>query len=622
MSQLSPLDIAVPPSGVQTALRGQLESLRTQMLEVSERLNALSLPARLPPEILLEIFLTHAARVQKNQLDRVLSDGKLAEKVSSYYQWIYVAHVCRRWREVALSCTEFKAYHVFEMWTAPQGSLFWGHDLRVLGDIPHSFIYHQNTVDRCEHCVPKSLAALGLDHIKDFLPRIQHLAIIIEGDDGTKALWESLGAAAETLESLRIGLRGGAWVYHTKEFGSRFTIPDQLFASCTPRLRTLTASYVSFSWSNTLLCPSLQHLEIIGHPGYEPITDMATFIAALSRLVSLETLVLNCAPAIGQPFGCIAHLQKLRFLQLSTTLAKAALVLAHLHLPAFTTISIRFSSRGHDISREALESLKQSLARLMKDTPLRTMSWLVPPTGTQACVRVPIQHRLSSIRAWADNKVDLEQLWAPRPDVTPRLTIAENCAAIVPALLPYLPLLDLNAVQIVGPIPSNTEWWLQRLMGAPNISFLQVTGRVGYRLGRPLSTNILPPDVRVTISTGTVASVPMPRLRTIRYVRVQFPPPRRLSDYIDPWRGLLGEWCCDNSEFLDGRWGPRGIDVQDLVHGLQKRRTLGADPIERVEFVECAHMKLSHMQPLLRQELTVVFDGAVLATGMRGSTSI
>ena len=258
----------------QTKLRDQLESLRIQMLEVSEQLNALSLPAKLPPEILLEIFLTHAARVQKNQLDRVLSDGKRVGKVSSYYQWIHVAHVCRRWREVALSCTEFKAYHVFETWTVPYHTLFWGVDTRALGDIPHSIVYHQNTTDRCQRCVPRSLSELGLDHIDEFLPRIKHLAIIIEDDEGTQALWESLGVAAETLESLRIGLRGSSWVYHTKEFESRFTIPDRLFTSCTPRLRTLTMSYVSFSWSNTLLCSSLQHLEITGHPGHEPTTEI------------------------------------------------------------------------------------------------------------------------------------------------------------------------------------------------------------------------------------------------------------------------------------------------------------------------------------------------------------
>ncbi|KAH9894407.1 hypothetical protein C8Q73DRAFT_745908 [Cubamyces lactineus] len=610
MSRFGPLEIAARPSGAQAALRGRLEDLRAQMLEVSERLNVLSLPARLPPEILLEIFLTHAARVQKNQLDRVLSDGKRARKVSSYYKWIYVAHVCRHWREVALSCTEFKAYHVFDAWTVPYDTLFWGHDPRALGDIPHSIVYHQNSTDRCDRCVPKSLSQLGLDHIDDFLPRIKHLAIIIEDDEGTRALWECLSAAAETLESLRIG--GGAWVYHTMEFGSRFTIPDQLFASCTPRLRTLTTSYVSFSWSNALLCPSLQHLEITGHQGHEPTTDMATFIGALTRLVSLETLIMDCAPVIGQPSGLVAHLQRLRLFQLSTTLDQAATLLTHLHLPTFTTISIRFTRHAHHIPPEALSSLSQSLSRLMKDTPLRSMSWNVPPRGLAMFVGVSESNRPSSIRAWTDTKVDLQQLWALGSDVLPRLTIAEETDAIVPALLPFLRLPALTALQIVGPISSNEEW-SRKFAGAPNVSLLQVTGRVGYRLGRNLKMSTLPLDVQTSTYAGAAASVVMPHLRTIRYVQVRFPPPRRPSDFRSPRGGKPGECCCDNVEFVDGRWGPRGIDVQDLVNGLQTRLTLGADPIERVEFVECAHMKLSHMQSLLREDLTVVFDGVFLA---------
>ncbi|KAJ8457529.1 hypothetical protein ONZ51_g11477 [Trametes cubensis] len=612
MSQPISLDTAAQPSGTQAKLRDQLESLRIQMLEVSEQLNALSLPAKLPPEILLEIFLTHAARVQKNQLDRVLSDGKRVGKVSSYYQWIHVAHVCRRWREVALSCIEFKAYHVFETWTVPYYTLFWGVDTRALDDIPHSIVYHQNTTDRCQRCVPRSLSELGLDHIDEFLPRIKHLAIIIEDDEGTQALWESLGVAAETLESLRIGLRGSSWVYHTKEFESRFTIPDRLFTSCTPRLRTLTMSYVSFSWSNTLLCSSLQHLEITGHPGHEPTTDMATFIATLSRLTSLETLVMDCAPVIGQPFGFVAYLQRLRLLQLSTTLDQAAMLVAHLHLPPFTTITIRFSKQTHHISLEALSSFSQSLSRLTKDTPLRSMSWNVPPRGMALFVGLSESHRPSSIRAWTNTKVDLEQLWAPRSDVYPRLTIAEETDAIVPALLPFLRLPALTALQIIGPIPSNEEW-SRKFVGAPNVSLLQVVGRVGYRLGRSLSTNILPPDAQTSTGVGAASSVAMPHLRAIRYFQVRFPPPRAPSDFRKLCASKSAEYCCDSAEFVDGRWGPRGIDLQDLVRGLRMRRTLGADPIERVEFLECAHMKLSHMEPLLREDLTVVFDGVSLA---------
>lgn len=100
----------------------------------------------------------------------------------------------------------------------------------------------------------------------------------------------------------------------------------------------------------------------------------------------------------------------------------------------------------------------------------------------------------------------------------------------------------------------------------------------------------------------------MPHLRFIQFVRVTFPPPRRsFHDALDM------ECWCDRCECLNGIRGKRGIDVRNLAQGLLTRRQLGATEIDRIEFVDCPHLKLSHMRPLLRVGRPVFFDGILLS---------
>ncbi|EIW61793.1 uncharacterized protein TRAVEDRAFT_44613 [Trametes versicolor FP-101664 SS1] len=596
MYQPSPLSVVPPPNQAQAALSAQLAILNAQALEISRAFNALSLPAKLPPEILSEIFLTHAVRVQQAHLDSILSDRDFAAKVRSYYKWIYVAHVCRHWREVALSCAEFKAFAVFESWTVPDYKLF-DSDLKLWGPYPLTVVYHQNDwfTPRCPRCRdPRHVSSIALDRMRGLLARrIKHLAIIIESDFGTLDLWKRLARRpAESLETLRIGLRGEAWTYHTADRASMLTIPDELFASSTPRLRSLSTSYVSFSWTNTLLCPSLQHLEVTAHPGYSPSTDFAEFISALTTLPLLESLVLDSLPDMGPSIDAVAHLPRLRLLQVTSVMDRVTFLLSHLRLPPSTSVSMTLDI--HQVNTPtAFGTFAQEVSKLFKETPPHTMSWSIPDTG-YAGEFPQISDQGSRLKTWGKTVAAPQDLWVQNPDIAPRLSLKLRGTKDVIRLLHHVPLTRLEALHVIGPMPSS-EHWTQHFAAASDLRLLRVTGRVGYQLGTALS--------RVVDRVG----VAMPRLRALEFANVRFPPPLDPDDYQ-----YAEVCCCDDCEYSHNRWGKRGIDVRDLVRGLRGRRAQGAQDVERISFLGCRFMKMSHMQPLLRERSTVVFDGVVL----------
>ncbi|CDO74621.1 hypothetical protein BN946_scf184325.g8 [Trametes cinnabarina] len=578
------------------------------MLEISSRLNALSLPATLPPEILLEIFLIHAARVQKERLDDIYSDCERAHRVPSYFKWIRVAHVCRYWREVALSSSDFKAFCVYEAFATPDDhrgpfslpSAFWD-------QFPHTVIVHQNMDYSCPRCVRDYVDTIAHEYVCEYSESIKSLAIIIETDDFTSDLWDSMRhAAGDTVESLRIGLRGEAWTYHTSEVGSRLTIPDGLFGSCTPRLRSLTTSHVSFSFANSLLCPSLRHLEITAHQGHRPPQDMQDLIFALDNLSFLETLVVEGLPGIGEPFTGEAHLPRLDLLRISSRMEQAAFFLSRLRLPP--TASLVIGLDGSTTSNAAsptstptsisVPALTEVLTKFLHVAPPRCMSWDIPPRSSlhsdgQSCLRV-----------WAAAYPPVDDLWVSKPDVAPRLTITDKTYHATLAVLGALELPSLTALYVNGPMPSK-EAWAGAFVGAPNISLLRVTGRVGFQLGSSLSLEIMDDTDDEGHSPKACA---LPHLQTIQFVDVPFPPHTK----IDWHPFLLDDTGSDGVEFLDNRWGKRGIDVKDFVRGLRRRRELGADPLERIEFIDCRNMKMTHLRPLLREDVAVVFDGAPL----------
>ncbi|KAI9066400.1 hypothetical protein FKP32DRAFT_1589675 [Trametes sanguinea] len=561
-------------------------------------MNALSLPATLPPEILLEIFLTHAARVQREHLDRAYKVPGYEGRALSYFRWIRVAHVCRFWREVALSSIEFKAYLLFEAWTVPHMYGPFDTPLEFWCEHPHTVVFHKNMEYDCPRCTWDYADTIGIEHLGNYAELVKHLAIVIENDDFMFSLWDSLrGAAWSNLDSLRIGLRGEAWTYHTSEFASRLTLPDDLFAGGAPRLRSLTTSHVSFSFASSILCPSLRHLEITAHPGHQAHRDMEDLVSTLKNLQLLETLTMDSLPDIvGISFTGEAYLPRLGLLQITTEFERAAAFLSRVRFPA--TTSVVFTLKTTTECPSPTPALIGELSKIAKAAPLCTASWRIPPSESGLC------EGYSSLRAWPVVRPPVDELWVSKPDVAPRLTINVNSHRLIIEVVGALDLPHVTSLHLKGSMPSN-EGWTRAFQRAPNIALLRVTGRVGFQLGTGLGGAMMgdPAD--------RGSRVALPHLRTIQFVDVPFPPLHK-GNPIYFFR-LEQNVCCERYELTQRRAGRRGIDVKDLARGLQRRRLLGADTLERVEFVNCPNMKMTHMRQLLREDVQVVFDGQLLA---------
>lgn len=83
-------------ANARTALENQIETHAKQIIELKGRINGLALTARLPPEILSEIFTIVATDLYHS---RRWGHYGLAHA----YKWISLTHVCRAWREIALN---------------------------------------------------------------------------------------------------------------------------------------------------------------------------------------------------------------------------------------------------------------------------------------------------------------------------------------------------------------------------------------------------------------------------------------------------------------------------------------------------------------------------------------
>ncbi|KAI0650172.1 hypothetical protein C8Q79DRAFT_1006465 [Trametes meyenii] len=593
MAQFCTLPAIQRPAQIQAALKDQLAFLDAQALTIRRHLNALSLPSRLPPEILAEIFLIQAALTREAHLDRVLVFAPFSARVGSYYRWIHVAHVCHYWRDVALSCSEFKAFMAFESWTVPDlvqyassASDTWCETWN--GDHPLTVVYHQNGDNDCRRCSDGAwyTHSIGHRYLSSHLHRLRRLVIIIETDDGTRELWKALSETAGVLESLRIGLRGEARRYHTEDFYSRLTLPD-LFDCRTPSLISLTTSYVSYSWSNPFLCPTLRHLEVNAHPGHLPDLDFQMFITALEELPHLETLVTDCLPHVGSlPFDKVTSLPRLRMLRTTTTTGRAAFLLFHIRLSSSASIHLDLQRSDDLPHNNSVLELARALAETIRDAPLRVMSWSVPVSGAtlrSSTGNEPMNS--SSLKAWAVTNATPGDLWVSKPDVAPRLTIIQDTIESTKTLLSSVDLAHLDALHIAGPMPAKEEW-MRTFAHASNVVLLRVTGRVGSSLGTCLSRLIKRDD-------QGIPEFPLPRLQTLQFVGMRFEPLPSSRDDIGST--AFGDCCCDYCEAPgDDPLGSPGLDLQVLIGGLRRRIELGGSDVEQIEFLDCFHIETSH----------------------------
>ena len=353
------------------AIEDEIKLSQQVTQELKYRRNALVPISRLPTETLAEIFS--------------LLPGSGNEDVP-YLEWIYVTHVCHRWREIALN-----------------SPYLWNHI---------------------------TFTELTLDAITEILARAKMSPLSLEGRidiwraDRFIAFWRQLEAhishtrhlnfsgdfqrVLERLVSPAPALTSLSLTYPRPCYSPPQDIPDSLFNGTAPKLTHLDLLGTSIGWKSPLL-KGLQTLKV-STPSAVEMPTLGDWLDALNEMSQLKTLILNNAsptisvdnPPISEPQRT-ATLPSLTHFDITTSPTGCALALAHLVLPALISLHVT-SDSDSDSDSSDLEDIRLLIPHVARhahgpqDTaPLQTILfdrnevhakivvWTVPDADVEVC---------------------------------------------------------------------------------------------------------------------------------------------------------------------------------------------------------------------------------------------
>ncbi|KAH8987711.1 hypothetical protein EDB86DRAFT_2084659 [Lactarius hatsudake] len=307
------------------------ESLQESLRALRLRRNALAPISSLPPELFAVIF----SFLRLPPSGTVLLGGAPDPHLS----WLNVAHVCHQWREVALNQPFFWSHVDFTTLT-PAGAT-------------EMLVRAKSVPLYLEAWVPKyhwdgARFRTFQRRLQSPVSHIFQLAISAE-PFGLDMVLKGLVSPAPILEYLSLS---GNKKNHMK----RASVADTLFNGSTPRLSRLVLWHCDISWKSPLF-RGLKNLKI-----YTLSTDarprLSVWLDALEEIPQLRTFVLHSASPITSSFPFDVErtvtLPSLTYFDISNSPEDCGLALAHLVLPALTSLCVTAFSgleNGGDVQR-------------------------------------------------------------------------------------------------------------------------------------------------------------------------------------------------------------------------------------------------------------------------------
>jgi hypothetical protein len=317
-----------PRDHLRQAIDSQINSLKESTFEtvrvLSQRRNELAPISSLPTEIITDIILLAGAK----------RDGFTLN-------WLKVAHVCRQWRDIALN-----------------QPFFWSHidftNLTLTG-----LVEMLSRAKEAPLHIEARVVSHGWDDArysafdKELQAHVSHIRHLdINGSFGTcPLLWTTLqrtlvASPAPILEHLSLS--------NPFPCGMLF-LPNNVFEGTTPSLSFLQLYNIEISWKSPLL-RGLRYLKIyeLNNDNKLSVTD---WLDALEEMPHLNELVLHTTSPLPDGFTFPSDIKRtttlpaLTHLDLSSAAWACALALAHLSLPALTSLVLQARSshhRGHD----------------------------------------------------------------------------------------------------------------------------------------------------------------------------------------------------------------------------------------------------------------------------------
>jgi hypothetical protein len=235
--------------------------------------------------------------------------------------WLRVSHVCHQWRDIALNQPVFWSHVDFTNISSAGAAEILARaktvplylEARGLGIQTELWAFQEELRLRVSHISHLLICAYPL-----------HLCEILKG----------LVSPAPTLKSLSLS---------NERKSPRVVVPGTLFGGTMPRLSSLKLSNCDISWESSLL-KGLQCLEIRSLSA-NTRPSLPVWLDALNEMQQLKALTLHSASPIAPPIIPVevertVTLPSLTHLYISSSAKNCALALAHLDLPALTSLCV------------------------------------------------------------------------------------------------------------------------------------------------------------------------------------------------------------------------------------------------------------------------------------------
>jgi hypothetical protein len=420
------------------AIDDKLNPLEEYARAVKSSRNALAPISRLPLEIITAIFsfFSHSAWSKEA--------GPLA--------WMRVAHVCSRWRDIAL-----------------KDPLFWSH-INFTKLTP---------VGVAEILARAKMAPLNLEADVTFLSEARldaferqleaHIShtrhLSISGPHLQSALDRLIIPCAPMLEFLSLTYKHPRWKSRPPP---QVIIPANLFNCTRPSLTRLELKSCDISWASPLL-KRLRTLEILRQSASrEARPELGNWLDALNEIPQLETLILQSATPLAPLAGPLAleptravTLPSLTRFHISDSAKGCALALAYLVLPALAWLRVDasvFPTWENEGMGLLIPYVVQHVSGLQDTEPLRSilisgeresaevLAWTLPEADVKVCdsdtlLSASVSARLMFVATGIG--------WPQRTDT-----------AIFDAFLALLPMKSVSTLSVLSDTQLNKEFWL------------------------------------------------------------------------------------------------------------------------------------------------------------------
>ncbi|KAH9030010.1 hypothetical protein EDB84DRAFT_220671 [Lactarius hengduanensis] len=441
----------------QQAIDAEIKLLEASIRALKLRRNALTPISSLPTEVITTVF-----SFLPTSPSPLVSPLTMLGQKPDHLAWLRVAHVCHRWREIALNQPLFWSHVNFTTLTSAGAA-------GVLARAKSAPLHLEAKVS-----IGQWDDARFCDFQKELQARVSHichLAISAEHFHLRKTL-EGLVSPAPTLEYFSL-FSDGHW---NSPISTQVFIPDTLFDGTAPRLSHLQLHKCDISWKSPLL-KGLKYLEI-HMASRDARPSLSDWLCALDEMSQLTTLGLHSASPIAPPGALLPSgvertvtLASLARLNISASVRDCGLALAHLLLPALTQLCFSSSSCSRDGSdvQEILPYVARHAHGPQDTQPLQS-------------VLVSNDKTYTSMRVWTKPNIDvMSHSPVDFPKVMPSARVTFSVAnkdwfpgtpaEIFEAAMTVLPVDSLvTFTSQVRTSPLNTQSWLRQ---APRWPLLQ-----------------------------------------------------------------------------------------------------------------------------------------------------